>query len=100
MKTVQSRLYTNVILTVIALSLAAIAFRPFVSVSTPAQAQISMGQVGSATEQRARSGDEKVAAATESVATANKDIAAAIREAAKAQTAMAAALEKLSKAGN
>ncbi|GEM_PF-5271316 len=91
MQTIQSRAYTNVILTVIALLLAVLAIGPYVQVNTPAWAQIEPSRPRNI-QQTAASGDEIVGRATESVARATQDIAQAIREAAKSQQAIADAL--------
>ena len=98
MQTVQSRLYTNVVLTAIAVLLAVIAFKPLVSFGTLAFA--APDDDGRNAEQRRRIGDlgeqfDGFAASTEQVAEATRDVAAAIREAAKSQTAIAKSIEKL-----
>lgn len=90
MKAIESRLYMNVILTVIAILLAAHVLRPYFSFSTPAFAQ-----------QRERIEElegaqyRDLAVSTLAVAEATNDIAAAIREAAKSQGDIAKAITKL-----
>ena len=100
MQTIQSRLYLNVVLTVIAILLAIVAFRPYASVSTPAYAQRDFGvtrnEQQDAKAQGLLEGQYKMFAdATRDVAKANKDIAQAIREAAKSQKDIAKAIGKL-----
>ena len=103
MQTIQSRLYLNVILTVIAILLAVLAFQPFASVSTSAYAQQSRDFGVQRNEQQdAKSAGllegqyRMFADATRDVAKANHDIAEAIREAAKSQKEIAQAITKLS----
>lgn len=97
MQTIQSRLYMNVILTVIAILLAAIAFRPVMRFATPALAQDATHA-----SQNKRFGElqggqyQETATATLQVADANRDIAKAIREAAKSQSEIAKAIGHLS----
>ena len=105
MKAIESRLYTNVILTVIAVGLLALAFGPMFSVSASAYAEPQAGAARYRTattdqDQVVRRSEDKIAAATQAVAASTQDIAAAIREAAKSQKEIAQALEKLAKSGN
>lgn len=85
MKTIETRVYTNVILTVIALLLAAIALRPVLDVATTAYAQ---RERGFETETTAAS-DESYGETSVLYAQANalKEVAASIREMAKAMEA-------------
>lgn len=109
MQTIQSRLYLNVILTVIAILLAIVAFQPYVTLSTTAQAQRTRDfrpdsefDVKRNEQQDAKSAGllegqyRMFADATRDVAKANHDIAEAIREAAKSQKEIAQAIGKLS----
>lgn len=98
MQTIQSRLYTNVILTAIAILLAVLALAPYLPMSTPA---FAIEPIMRNQQQRARNAQvqgavfDEFAKATLSVAEANKDIARAIREAAKSQKDIAKAIDKL-----
>lgn len=100
MKAIESKLYTNVVLTAIAIFLAVLVLRPMLQFSQPAYAQ----RVGTYSEDhRNRSGEDKIAAsnqavadATRAVAQATSDIGVAIREAAKSQKDIANAIKTLS----
>lgn len=88
MQTIQSRVYTNAILTVIAIFLAVIALQNFYDAATPAYAQREarerlVPEKGDAKSYKAESGDLAVAAANKEIASSLKDIADAIKESAK-----------------
>ncbi len=95
MQTVQSRIYTNVILTAIAVLLAVLAFRPAFTTSAWAQdaeeedTDRPRVRINDDASERAKrnlaefgiaKGDEELAKATEAVAKSNREIADAIRE--------------------
>lgn len=101
MRTVQSRLYTNVVLTAIALLLGLWLLQPIMSLSSLAQAQDRFRSTERNSQQRARLGDlgsqfNELADASADVAEATREIAAAIRESAKSQKEIAKAIASLS----
>ena len=103
MKAIESKLYTNVVLTAIAIFLAVLVMRPILQFSQPAYAQ-RVGERARPNEApKNRSGDDKIAAsnravadATRAVAEATSDIGVAIREAARSQKDIANAIKTLS----
>lgn len=88
MKTMNSRAYTNVILTAIAILLAVAVLAPYASFVFPVQAQRDTPSSGSG-------GDRVVASATQQVAQATENIAAAITKSAESQLEIARALTSL-----
>ena len=88
MKTMNSRAYTNVILTVIAILLAVAVLAPYDSFVFPVQAQRDATRV-------ATGGDQIVASATQQVAQATQSIAEAITRSAESQLEIARALKSL-----
>lgn len=102
MKAIESKLYTNVILTAIAIFLAVLVLRPMLQFSQPAYAQRVGDRARISETPKHRSGEEKIAAsnqavadATRAVAEATNDIGVAIREAAKSQKDIANAIKLL-----
>jgi hypothetical protein len=95
MQAIQSRLYLNVILTVIALFLAVLVFRPYMSFSTRAYAQSRNEQQRERIASTEGAQYDDLAAATMAVADATNEIAMAIREASKSQSDIAKAINKL-----
>ena len=99
MRSIHTRAYTNVALTVLIIFLGLLAIRPYVSAPT-AQAQSLPDYTIRNEEQRAKvtalNPNADNATATREVAKANKEIAEALREAAKAQKDIAQAIAKLS----
>lgn len=100
MQTIQSRLYLNVVLTAIAVLLAVLAVRPYLSVSTPAYAQ-GFGDDGATSAQARKIAQVEsaqyieMAAALDGIGDANREIARAIKEASKSQKDIAKAIVKL-----
>jgi methyl-accepting chemotaxis protein len=101
MKSIQTRLYTNAVLTAIAILLAVLAFRTSFTSDAAAQLQFQdlRGEQRNQ-EQINRYGDQssqfkEFAAATREVAKANENIAKAITESAKAQNEIAKAIGRL-----
>ena len=87
MKTMNSRAYTNVILTAIAILLAVAVLAPYASFVFPVQAQRNaLSSIG---------GGQMVANATQQVAQATENIAAAITRSAESQMEIARALKSL-----
>lgn len=100
MQTVKSRVYTNAILTAIAILLAVVALRPFVDVATEAYARDDRMEAERNTQQQLRLGDEMaqfqvLADAIRASATATSEVAAATRESAEAQRDIAKAITRL-----
>lgn len=88
MQTIQSRVYTNAILTVIAIFLAVIALQRFYDAATPAYAQREsrerlVPEKGDAKSYKSESGDLAVASANKEIAAALREIADAVKESAK-----------------
>lgn len=94
MKTIQSRIYTNVILTVIAIFLGALALQPVLSISTQAFAQ----RTSDRNLQQRRAYEQKQGAPAENLAKATHEVAAATRGVAQATQASADALAQIAKA--
>ena len=96
MRTIATRTYTNVVLTLIALVLAALLLQPYVALPT-AQAQFDEPERNVQQSRAAATLNSNVdnADATREVAQANRGIAKAIAEAAKAQSQIAKAIERL-----
>lgn len=103
MQTIQSRVYTNVILTVIALLLAANILAPLMK-PTQAVAQrerpslIPPENTDATDRIGASAGDSLVAGATKDLASATREIADAIRESAKSNEKIGQAISKLATA--
>lgn len=108
MKTIQSRVYTNVILTVIAVFLGIFALSPIVRFTADAQARERFegerdfgvdtrlsSERNSQQSNRLNDGQAETARATESVASATRELAQATKEMANAQQAIAKAIGKL-----
>lgn len=100
MQTVKSRVYTNAILTAIAILLAVVALRPFVDVATDAYARDDRMEAERNTQQKSRFGDESLqyqllADALRANATATSEVAAATRDSADAQREIAKAIARL-----
>lgn len=95
MQTIQSRLYTNVILTVIAILLSVIAFQRVFTISTPAYAQRESVSIDYSAEDERRKkdaseygvaqGDPIVGQANEEIAKQTGEVANALRESGKLQ---------------
>jgi len=100
MQTIKSRVYTNAILSAIAILLAVIAFRPFINVATEAYARDDRMDAERNSQQQLRLGDESaqtalLAEAQNRIASATSEVAAATRESAEAQREIAKAIAKL-----
>ena len=96
MKTIQSRVYTNVILTLIAVLLGVLATQQFVAFSTDAQAQRdrdSSNRYGGPLD--SPSGDKLVADAIRELAAATKEIAEAETKNSEALKDVGTSLKKL-----
>lgn len=97
MRSIETRTYTNAILTVIAVLLAINAFGPALRVTTDAEAQRPRLSQANEEKQNLTSnagGDEAVASATRELAAATLEIATAIREQATAQAEAQEAIGK------
>lgn len=102
MKAMQTRLYTNVILTVIAMLLAALALQPVMDFTSNAYAQRDTTLVDEPVLERrgyeSRGGDEIQASAQKEIADAIRELAAAMTESGAAAQESAAAQHEIADA--
>ncbi len=99
MQTIQSRIYTNVILTVIAMLLAILALRPVIVRSAGAQDEERKPSASSSSAPPGSgaifSGDTEVANANREIAKAIQGVADAIKKSGESQQAIADAIGEL-----
>lgn len=102
MKAMQTRVYTNVILTVIAILLAALALQPVLNFTSNAYAQrdpaFTEGPTLERREFEAPAGDNMQAAAQKEIADAIRELAAAVSESGTAAQDSAAAQREIADA--
>lgn len=96
MRTIHSRTYTNVALTMLIILLLAVLARPYVGLP---KANAASGDSERQRTNMLADPNAELAAATREVANSNKEIAVAIRETAKAQQEVARSISGLANAG-